>query len=166
MKPIAVLVVLVALCSAAGADPAPALEVHFSPNGGCAAQIIAIIHSAKLTVRQAAYAYTSVPIADAMIAAKRTGVDVQLVVDSAYAKGAQIQRLRTAGVIVFVDAKHGIFHDKYTIVDGVDLETGSYNYTAAAERSNAENCLVVRRAAALAKSYTADWASHAKHSTR
>jgi phosphatidylserine/phosphatidylglycerophosphate/cardiolipin synthase-like enzyme len=52
------------------------------------------------------------------------------------------------------------------LVDDVTLETGSYNYTAAAERSNAENCLVIRRAAALVKSYSTDWVLHAKHATR
>jgi phosphatidylserine/phosphatidylglycerophosphate/cardiolipin synthase-like enzyme len=83
------------------------------------------------------------------------------VVDRAY--GSQ-KRLRAAGVTVLVDSRHAIFHNKYTIVDGTDVETGSYNYTGSAERRNAENCLVIRGDPALGKSYADDWAKHAKHS--
>ena len=35
-------------------------------------------------------------------------------------------------------------HDKFIIEDGETVETGSFNFTAAAESKNAENVLVLR----------------------
>ena len=40
--------------------------------------------------------------------------------------------------------------------------TGSFNFTKAAEQSNAENLLVIEDSALAAK-YTANWQIHAKH---
>jgi phosphatidylserine/phosphatidylglycerophosphate/cardiolipin synthase-like enzyme len=44
------------------------------------------------------------------------------------------------------------------VIDGATVETGSFNYTTAATKSNAENALVLRNAAELAKVYAAEWA--------
>jgi phosphatidylserine/phosphatidylglycerophosphate/cardiolipin synthase-like enzyme len=43
------------------------------------------------------------------------------------------------------------------IIEGSTVLTGSFNFTKAAEESNAENLLVIKDAA-LAKKYTANWA--------
>jgi phosphatidylserine/phosphatidylglycerophosphate/cardiolipin synthase-like enzyme len=34
-------------------------------------------------------------------------------------------------------------HDKFIVIDGETVELGSFNYTAAAEKRNAENVLVL-----------------------
>jgi phosphatidylserine/phosphatidylglycerophosphate/cardiolipin synthase-like enzyme len=47
-------------------------------------------------------------------------------------------------------------HDKFLIVDGQTLETGSFNFTAAAEARNAENVLVLHDAA-LAQQFEQQW---------
>ena len=51
------------------------------------------------------------------------------------------------------------------VVDGRIVITGSFNFTKAAEESNAENLLVIRDAE-LAGKYTANWDVHLKHSER
>jgi phosphatidylserine/phosphatidylglycerophosphate/cardiolipin synthase-like enzyme len=40
----------------------------------------------------------------------------------------------------------------------VTVETGSFNYTSAAVKSNAENAIVIRNAPDIAKVYAAEWA--------
>ena len=64
-------------------EPAPTIEVFFSPNGGCAEKIVARIAAIQPggTIRMLAYGFTSKDISDAMIAAKKRGVDVQAVFD-------------------------------------------------------------------------------------
>ena len=47
--------------------------------------------------------------------------------------------------------------------DGQTVLTGSFNFSKAAEESNAENLLVIQDGALAAK-YTTNWQAHAKHS--
>ena len=149
------------------ADPAPTLTVHFSPHGGCSQAVVAFIGEAKQTIRLSAYGFTSAPIADALVAARKRGVDVRAVLDRSDAgpkagKNSKATAVKSGGVLVWIDAKHPIMHDKFVVVDGVSVETGSYNYTSQGE-NNAQNCLVVRDAG-LAQAYAANWAEHQAHS--
>jgi len=43
------------------------------------------------------------------------------------------------------------------LVDGVTLETGSFNYTAAAVNHNAENALVLWNVPQIAQAYAREW---------
>jgi phosphatidylserine/phosphatidylglycerophosphate/cardiolipin synthase-like enzyme len=59
-------------------------------------------------------------------------------------------------VPVRLDYRYSIMHDKFLIVDGRTLETGSFNFLAAAEARNVENVLVLHDAA-LAQQYEQHW---------
>jgi phosphatidylserine/phosphatidylglycerophosphate/cardiolipin synthase-like enzyme len=48
-------------------------------------------------------------------------------------------------------------HDKYMVIDGLEVELGSFNYTASAEHRNAENVLVRRDNPAIAQRYAEEW---------
>ncbi|MGH8388743.1 MAG: phospholipase D-like domain-containing protein [Pseudomonas sp.] len=54
---------------------------------------------------------------------------------------------------------NAIHHDKLMVVDGMTVETGSFNFTAAAAKSNSENALVVWNDPALAETYLNHWQS-------
>ena len=45
-------------------------------------------------------------------------------------------------------------HNKFAVIDQQSVQTGSFNYSAAANKSNAENVLVVRASPATAAAYT------------
>lgn len=62
-----------------------------------------------------------------------------------------------------IDVRHSIAHNKVAVIDGETVITGSFNFSKAAEESNAENMLVIRNAA-LARRYTENWRAHAAHS--
>ena len=64
--------------------------------------------------------------------------------------------LANQGVPVRIDYRYAIMHDKFMVVDGETVEEGSFNYTAAAERSNAENVLVLHDPA-VAGAYGKEW---------
>jgi phosphatidylserine/phosphatidylglycerophosphate/cardiolipin synthase-like enzyme len=55
-----------------------------------------------------------------------------------------------------VDYRYAIMQDKFIVVDDITLETGSFNFTAAAEQKNAENVLVLHHPA-LARQYRRQW---------
>ena len=165
----AALAVVVGLLGAVGA-PWPALAdqvaaVCFTPGGDCTGIVVREIDAARSYVLVQAYSFTSAPIADALVRAKRRGVDVRAVLDKSQRteqySGATF--LANGGVPVLIDARHAIAHNKVMVIDGVTVITGSFNFTKAAQEKNAEN-LIVLRDQRLAKVYADNWSEHAGHS--
>jgi phosphatidylserine/phosphatidylglycerophosphate/cardiolipin synthase-like enzyme len=141
------------------------IEVLFSPRGGCQERLGRLVGEAKTTVRVLAYGFTSKPFAASLVEAASRGADVQVVLDSSNvgSKFSAMGELVKARIPVWIDSSHAIMHDKVVIVNGTTVETGSFNFTAAAEESNAENCLFVQDDG-LAASYAAEWEKHRSHS--
>ena len=71
--------------------------------------------------------------------------------------------LANSGIPTKIDSQHNIAHNKVMIIDGVTVITGSFNFTKAAEESNAENLLVIHDRE-LSTQYTKNWQEHAGHS--
>jgi phosphatidylserine/phosphatidylglycerophosphate/cardiolipin synthase-like enzyme len=169
----AVLLLTLALCltgtSAQTTPPPPpapqAAEVYFSPHGGCTEAVVRELGKAKKTIFVQAYSFTSKPIAAALVAASKRGVAVTLILDDSdkTGNGTMIDVVAAGGDVVLIDAKHAIAHNKVMVIDTAVVLTGSFNFTAAAENSNAENLLVLR-SPALAAEYTANWHVHEAHS--
>jgi phosphatidylserine/phosphatidylglycerophosphate/cardiolipin synthase-like enzyme len=109
-------------------------EVAFSPDRGATELVVKTIAEAKQTIRVAAYSFTSKPIAEALLDAHKHGIDVEVVVDKSNEKDRYTAAtfLSNQGVPVRVDYQYAIMHDKFVVVDGVTVEEGSFNYTAAA----------------------------------
>src|SRR4051794_20655147 len=63
--------------------PAPqlAVDVYFSPNGGCTTALVNQLDAAKRSIFVQAYSFTSQPIDDALRRAKCRGVDVEIILD-------------------------------------------------------------------------------------
>jgi phosphatidylserine/phosphatidylglycerophosphate/cardiolipin synthase-like enzyme len=142
--------------------PPASIELAFSPDGGATELVIKAIQSAKQTIRVAAYSFTSRPIADALIAARKSGVDVKIVIDHEEVEQRNhslAPYLAAQGVPLRVDIVHNLQHDKYMVIDGKNVETGSFNYTSAAEHYNSENAIVLWGDPKLAAAYAANWQS-------
>jgi phosphatidylserine/phosphatidylglycerophosphate/cardiolipin synthase-like enzyme len=134
------------------------VEVAFSPNGGATELVVKTIGEARQSIRVAAYSFTSKPIAEALLDAHKRDVDVRVVVDksNATARYTAATFLANEGVPVRVDYRYAIMHDKFLVVDNETVEEGSFNYTASAQKSNAENVLVLHDPA-VAKQYRQEW---------
>lgn len=141
------------------------LKAYFSPNGGCTQAVVDALNGAKKTVLVQAYSFTSMPIAKALVEAKKRGVDVRVILD----KSQRTERysgatfLANEGVPVSIDAAHKIAHNKVMVIDGEQVITGSFNFTKSAEEGNAENVLLILHAPELAARYTANWNEHLAH---
>ncbi len=146
--------------------PVEQIDVRFSPNGGCTESIVDFIHSANRKIHMLAYDFTSKPIADALIERKKAGLEVEVVLDKSNltAGSSEMHYVEAGGVSVFVDSKHKIAHNKTILVDDVDLEDGSFNYSESAETKNAENCLFIRFNPVLVAKFEANWQVHRGHS--
>jgi phosphatidylserine/phosphatidylglycerophosphate/cardiolipin synthase-like enzyme len=147
-------------------SPGGTIEVHFQPGGGATAAIVHELSLAQKTIHVQAYSFTSAPIAQALVDAKRRGVDVEVVLD----KSNRTERYSAAtflvnqGIPTYIDAQHAIAHSKNIIIDGAVIITGSFNFTKAAEERNAETSLILRGYPDLAKKFEANFALHKGHS--
>ncbi len=138
---------------------AASVEVAFSPDRGATELVIKAIGEAKSSIRVAAYSFTSKPISMALLEAHNRGIDVRVVVDKsqATARYTAATFLANQHVPVRVDYNYSIMHDKFVVIDGQTVETGSFNFTQSASVRNAENVLVLRDDPAVAARYTAEW---------
>ena len=146
----------------------PAIDVLFSPHGGCTARIVDEIGKAKKTLRVQAYSFTSAPIAKAVVDAQKRGVDCEVLLDKSQAKQtySEVDFFHNQGVPTFIDDRHAIAHNKIILIDDATVITGSFNFTKAAEESNAENLLVIKGDADLAAKYARNYAEHRAHSRK
>jgi phosphatidylserine/phosphatidylglycerophosphate/cardiolipin synthase-like enzyme len=126
------------------------IEVAFSPDEGGEALVVKVIDSAKSELRVLSYSFTSAPVTEALLRAKKRGVDVRLVADkknnvtedrSGKARAA-LAALATAGADVRTISIYPIHHDKVIVADRQTVELGSFNYSDAAAHKNSENVLV------------------------
>ena len=139
------------------------IEIAFAPvpQGSAERLVNKVIGTAETSVFMAAYQMTSKPIADALCTAAARGVAVSLVLDDKSNRHGDTRSKRdyltACGVDVKTDARYAIMHDKFIVVDGKHVETGSFNYTYAASARNAENAIVVWNNAAMAQKYQSEF---------
>jgi phosphatidylserine/phosphatidylglycerophosphate/cardiolipin synthase-like enzyme len=139
--------------------PDAAYDIGFSPKRGALDVILAGIESAQVSILVAAYSFTSKPISEALRNAHKRGVDVKVVAD---AKGnsdkyTAVTFLANQGIAVRLNGKHAILHHKFMVIDGLHVQTGSFNFSAAAANRNAENVLLLWHVKPLADQYAAEW---------
>ena len=138
-------------------SPKATYEVCFTPNGDCAHKIIETIARAKKQILVQAYVFTDMSIAKALVAAKRNGVDVKIILDkSEINKQCKlIKFLRKHNIkVIIVDCSPAIAHNKIIIADEITI-TSSYNYSFGARR-NLENIILINDAG-VAKKYIENW---------
>ena len=121
------------------------LETCFSPKEDCALKLITVINAAEKTLDIAIFSITHLNITEAIKAAKDRGVVIRMVVDKGQSEGvkSRTNELVAAKIPLKIGKASGIMHDKYTIVDGVMMQTGSFNYTTSAAKSNTENQIYI-----------------------
>ena len=126
-----------------------AVEIYFSPDDGVAEQIVAEIMQAETSIDFMAYSFTSDPIAQAMQDRAANGVQVRGVFDESQVKsnkGGEYDVLQQEGFDVYLDGISGLLHHKVIVIDRQVVITGSYNFSASAERTNDENIVIIHDA--------------------
>jgi phosphatidylserine/phosphatidylglycerophosphate/cardiolipin synthase-like enzyme len=121
------------------------VECYFAPEDGVRAQILQELETASETVDFMAFSFTSEEIAEAMIDGVERGVRVRGLYETRMAgsRYSTDDRLKAAGVRVFLDDNPATMHHKAIVIDGVTVVTGSYNFSDNAEENNDENTLII-----------------------
>lgn len=172
---------LLTACAAAAADSrrdtsvlaaTGTVQVAFPPEDDANRLLVNAIREARKTIRVQAFSFTSNEIAFALIAARRRGVDVQLIADAEQTRKLENNKLgllHQSGVRIWLDHQHQSAHNKVLVIDGESANptavTGSMNFTYSGQFKNAENLLILRGNKPLADAYSANWQRHFNHAT-
>ena len=109
--------------------------------------LVAAIEGTRETLDIAAFELNSEPITAAILAAQQRGVAVRIVTDDEHGledeSDPQLRNLRAAGIALVDDGRSGLMHNKFMILDGRSLWTGSWNYTVNGSYRNNNNALVL-----------------------
>jgi phosphatidylserine/phosphatidylglycerophosphate/cardiolipin synthase-like enzyme len=147
------------------------IQYTFAPGDHADTMIIAAIDDAQQQVLVQAYSFTHRRIADALVRARRRGIEVAVIVDAEQARSEPgvLRDLARGGVSVRHDSRHAAAHNKTIVIDaGLDncaVMTGSFNFTYAAQQRNAENALLLRGNAPLCEAYYDNWRRHYTHAS-
>ncbi|MBN1177828.1 MAG: phospholipase [Anaerolineae bacterium] len=125
---------------------------------GIDADLVALIDAGQESVAVAAYDLDLDSVTGALIGAHADGLLVRVVTDGTNGDEDAIARLRQAGVPVVArpDTGRGIMHNKFVVVDGTWVWTGSWNLTSNGTYRN-NNHAVVIASRAIAEDYTAEF---------
>lgn len=127
-----------------------------NPAGGVPAVIAASLATAQRTLDVAVYEIELPIYADALIAAQERGVRVRVVTDTDYQDEAGTQALRAAGVPIVADQRDPFMHNKFVVIDGGAVWTGSLNFSFNDAYRNNNNAILIR-STRLAENYTAQF---------
>jgi phosphatidylserine/phosphatidylglycerophosphate/cardiolipin synthase-like enzyme len=97
--------------------------------GGPDEVLVAALDQARLSVDVAAYSLNLWSIRDALINAHKRGAVVRMVMESDDMDTQEVQQILDAGIPIIGDGQQGLMHDKFMVIDRMDVWTGSMNYT-------------------------------------
>ncbi len=146
-----------------GVDPQDYIKTVITPYDDGAASYIEFLDKAQKSVHIAAYGFTHDDITAKLIELKtKRNVLVRVLLDSTQSGGAdqkeQIEKLRAAGIEVVIGKSESygqIMHHKYTIIDGLWTESGSWNYSNSANKQ--ANYLDFIESESRAKRFQDNW---------
>lgn len=132
-------------------DPSLGASLFFSYFDAPEKAILAAISGAKKSIHVAMFNLRESSIITALAARKKAGVDVQIVLDKKQMdldyNQPIVQQMVTAGLapvgVTNTNATDATMHDKFTIVDGARVLTGSMNYSSNALNLSDEDLLVL-----------------------
>ncbi|MEO6165139.1 MAG: phospholipase D-like domain-containing protein [Candidatus Binatia bacterium] len=154
------LILFVLPAIAAAADSAECrVTSQFSSQGSVGRALTEAIRGAQERLTVALYGFDNTDLGDELLKLVKKKVTVRLKIDTARSASkkivALIDRLKAGGVEVHTVAPNGRNHNKFAVIDGKRVLTGSYNWTLKSE-GNWENLLILD-CPELAKSYESEW---------
>ncbi len=123
------------------------LSIYFSPSDNTIhTAILPLINSAQKYIYIPAFLITEKNMTSALIAAKRRGVDVKIIIDAVNARGKSSKHkiLRNNGILVKTENYAGKLHSKSIIIDDKYVVIASMNFSHSGNTKNDENLIVLK----------------------
>jgi phosphatidylserine/phosphatidylglycerophosphate/cardiolipin synthase-like enzyme len=123
------------------------IEVYYGPDDAPLNRLTTLYQHATRYLYVAVYGLTSPRAVEAMVAAKKRGVDVRLITDLQRIEDAKqrtaIHTLHLAGIPILVNQHDGLMHLKQVVIDDEVNVSGSMNHTTSGNRYNDERLDVI-----------------------
>lgn len=122
--------------------------------------LVAALDGARVSIDAAVFEMNSQPVTDALIRAHERGVRVRMVTDGEYGlerPDGTFDQIELVGIEVRSDqARRALMHNKFFVIDGLYVWTGSTNITHNGMYNNNNNSMLIR-SSRLAANYTAEF---------
>ncbi len=112
--------------------------------GGPDVPLVQAIDQARVSVDAALYSLSLDSVRDALLRAQRRGVRVRMVMESENMDRADPQFLREADIPIIGDRRQGLMHNKFVVIDGQEVWTGSMNLTDSGAYADNNNWIRIR----------------------
>jgi phosphatidylserine/phosphatidylglycerophosphate/cardiolipin synthase-like enzyme len=132
----------------------PTFTAYFSPDDYVEKQLIEKINKEKKSILVCIYTLTHRDVIAALLAAKKRGVEVEVIVDRFSVKiSSPLYKLTDASIPVSVwdpdrakrmKARRPLMHNKFCVFGNQAVWTGSFNFTYEASRIHQENALLIQ----------------------
>jgi phosphatidylserine/phosphatidylglycerophosphate/cardiolipin synthase-like enzyme len=162
--------VLLMLAALVGAGWSATVEVFYSPDDAPLDRLVMLYGHARRYLYVAVYGLTSPRAVEAMVAAKKRGVDVRLITDRQRTEDVKqrtaLHTLDLAGIPILVNEHDGLMHLKQVVIDDEVNTSGSMNHTTSGNRYNDERLDVITDQALTVKArekFLAMWNDHTRY---
>ncbi|QGP55740.1 Phospholipase D precursor [Piscirickettsia salmonis] len=125
-----------------------AAQVCFTPNEQCGSLIVNAINQAKTSVDVQADDFTSTSIANALRAAQKRGVKVQVLLDKSNvnSRNSVVAEFTKSKIPFLVDYKPAVAANKVILIDKKMVITGNFSFSEKNNNQSSGNVLVMRNA--------------------
>ena len=120
--------------------------MYFSPQDKSSARIVDLLNNATKYVYIPTFLITHKEISDAIVKAKKRGVDVKIIIDAnnVNIRNTKHTYFKNNAIPMKAENYAGKLHSKSIIIDDEYVITGSMNFSNSGENKNDENMLVIR----------------------
>lgn len=124
--------------------------------GGPDLPLVKAIDNAQVSVDAALYSLSLDSVRDALLRASQRGVRVRMVMESENMDRADPEYLKVKGIPILGDRRDGLMHNKFVVIDGQEVWTGSMNLTDSGAYSDNNNLIRIR-SKEIAADYTKEF---------
>ena len=123
------------------------VEVLYAPHDAPLDRVIVLYRHAKRYIYVSVYGLTYPRAVEALVAAKKRGVDVRMLTDQERTQEVKqntaLQTLRLAGIPIRVNQHEGLMHLKQVVIDDEINASGSMNHTTSDNFYNDERLDII-----------------------
>jgi phosphatidylserine/phosphatidylglycerophosphate/cardiolipin synthase-like enzyme len=134
----------------------PSSPLASQRTGGVDGPLVAALDAARLSIDAAMYSFSLDSVRAALIRAHQRGVRVRVVMESDSMDRADPQAIIEAGIPVLGDRREGLMHNKFMVIDGSEVWTGSMNFTDSGTYQDNNNIIRIR-SIKVAEDYTTEF---------
>jgi phosphatidylserine/phosphatidylglycerophosphate/cardiolipin synthase-like enzyme len=123
------------------------IEVLYAPDDAPLDRVVMLYQQAKQYIYVSVYGLTYPRAVEALVAAKKRGVDVRMLTDQERTREEKqhiaLRTLRLAGIPIRVNQHDGLMHLKQVVIDDEINTSGSMNHTTSGNRYNDERMDII-----------------------